>query len=200
MFDFHHLMKQALKEAKKGFAKGEVPVGAVLAGPDGKIVAKAHNLPISLNDPTAHAEILALRSSGTFCKNYRLKEATLVVTIEPCIMCMGAAINARISRLVFGAFDHKAGAAGSLYNLAADIRLNHRIEVISGIMERECRMMVQDFFHLRRGKINSSRRGTEVVVTGSTRNRFVSLKAGHVGSNPTLSANKIAMRFYNKKF
>ena len=187
--DLYHLMKQALKEAEKGFAKGEVPVGAVLAGPEGKIVAKAHNLPISLNDPTAHAEILALRSSGAFYKNYRLRDATLVVTIEPCIMCIGAALNARISRLVFGAFDHKAGAAGSLYNLATDARLNHRIKVISGIMEKECSMLVQDFFHLHREN-NRSRRGTEVVVTGSTRNRFVSLKAGHVGSNPTLSAKK----------
>ncbi len=154
--DFHHLMKKALREAERGFTKGEVPVGAVLAGPDGDIVAKAHNLPISLNDPTAHAEILALRSAGTFYRNYRLTGATLLVTIEPCLMCMGAAINARISRLVFGAFDPKSGAAGSLYDLAADNRLNHRIEVISGIMEKECRKLMQDFFHLRRGKIGVS--------------------------------------------
>ena len=145
-------MAQALMEAEKGLAMGEVPVGAVLTGPDRTIVAKAHNQPISLQDPTAHAEILALRAGGAFCKNYRIKDATLVVTIEPCLMCMGAALNARISRLVFGAFDPKSGAAGSLYNLAADNRLNHRMEVISGIMEKECRNLMQDFFHLRRGK------------------------------------------------
>ena len=186
--DLNNLMKEAIREAEKGFKKGEVPVGAVLADPDGEIVAKAHNQPITLNDPTAHAEILVLRRGGAFHKNYRINNATLIVTIEPCLMCMGAALNARISRLVFGAFDPKSGAAGSLYNLAADMRLNHRIEVISGIMEKECRKLIQDFFYLRRGKNNKFRRGTEVVVTGSTRNRFVPLKAGHVGSNPTLSA------------
>ena len=145
-------MRQAIKEAQKGLNSGEVPVGAVLTGPDGEIVAKAYNQPIFLNDPTAHAEILAMRAAGAFYNNYRLKDTTLVVTIEPCIMCMGAALNARISRLVFGAFDPKTGAAGSLYNLAADDCLNHRIEVVSGIMEKECGDLLQDFFQLRRGK------------------------------------------------
>ena len=188
--DFHQLMKQALREAEKGLVMGEVPVGAVLMGPEGDIVAKAHNHSISLQDPTAHAEVLVLRMGGAFYKNYRVKYTTLVVTIEPCLMCMGAALNARISRLIFGAFDPKSGAAGSLYNRASDNRLNHKIEVISGIMESECRKLIQEFFHLRRGKINKSGRGTEVVVTGSTRNRLVPLRAGHVGSNPTLSAMK----------
>ena len=150
--NFYPLMRQAIKEAQKGLARGEVPVGAVLAGPSGEIVAKAYNQPIFLNDPTAHAEILAMRAAGAFYNNYRLKDTTLVVTIEPCIMCMGAALNARISRLVFGAFDPKTGAAGSLYNFTVDDRLNHRIEVVSGIMEKECGEMLQDFFHLRRGK------------------------------------------------
>jgi len=150
--DFYPLMRQAIKEAQKGLDRGEVPVGAVLAGPSGEIVAKAHNQPIFLNDPTAHAEILAMRATGAFYNNYRFKDTTLVVTIEPCIMCMGAALNARISRLVFGAFDPKTGAAGSLYNLTADSRLNHRIEVVSGIMEKECGELLQNFFHLRRGK------------------------------------------------
>jgi tRNA(adenine34) deaminase len=187
-FNYELLMKEALKEAKKGREIGEVPIGAILAGPDGKILAKAHNRPVSRRDPTAHAEILALRSAGASIKNYRLKDTILVVTLEPCIMCMGAAINARISRLVFGAFDPKSGAACSLYNLAADSRLNHRIEVISGILEQECSDLLKDFFHTRRTENNLSRRGTEVVVTGSTRNRLVPLIAGHVGSNPTLSA------------
>jgi tRNA(adenine34) deaminase len=145
-------MKQALKEAEKGSSMGEVPVGAVLASPEGKIVAKSYNQPIALGDPTAHAEILAIRKAGVFFRNYRLNDTTLVVTLEPCLMCMGAAINARIARLVFGTIDPKAGAAVSLYNLAVDKRLNHRIEVVSGILEEECRSLIQDFFRLRREK------------------------------------------------
>jgi len=146
-------MKQALSEAEKGSSMGEVPVGAVLASPEGQIVAKAYNQPIALGDPTAHAEILAIRNAGLFFRNYRLNNTTLVVTLEPCLMCMGAAINARIARLVFGTVDPKAGAAVSLYNLAEDKRLNHRIEVISGIMEEECRSLIQDFFRVRREKV-----------------------------------------------
>ena len=150
--DLFHLMKQALSEAEKGSFMGEVPVGAVLASPEGQIVAKAYNQPIALGDPTAHAEILAIRKAGLFFRNYRLNDTTLVVTLEPCLMCMGAAINARIARLVFGTVDPKAGAAVSLYNLAEDKRLNHRIEVVSGIMEEECRSVIQDFFRVRRRK------------------------------------------------
>ncbi|MFH0844744.1 MAG: tRNA adenosine(34) deaminase TadA [Pseudomonadota bacterium] len=148
-------MKEALREAEKALAMGEVPVGAVLADPAGTIVARAHNRPITLNDPTAHAEIMALRAGGAYYGNYRLTETTLVVTIEPCLMCMGAAINARISRLVFGVLDPKAGAAGSLYDLGADNRLNHSIEVVPGVMEKECRKFIQDFFSIRREKKNT---------------------------------------------
>jgi len=151
--DLFHLMKQALSEAEKGSSMGEVPVGAVLASPEGQIVAKAYNQPIALGDPTAHAEILAIRKAGLFFRNYRLNNTTLVVTLEPCLMCMGAAINARIARLVFGTVDPKAGAAVSLYNLAEDKRLNHRIDVVSGIMEEECRSLIQDFFRVRREKV-----------------------------------------------
>lgn len=150
--DLYHLMRQALKEAEKGRALGEVPIGAVLAGPDGQIVARAHNQPITLQDPTAHAEILVIRRAGQILENYRLIDALLVVTIEPCLMCMGAAINARIGRLVFGATDPKGGGAGSLYDLAHDRRLNHRIEVVSGIMEQECRELMAGFFQLCRQK------------------------------------------------
>ena len=146
------LMEQALIEAKKGFDEGEVPIGALIARPDGEIISKAHNQPISLNDPTAHAEILALRRAGEALKNYRLNHITLVVTIEPCLMCIGAAIHSRISTLVFGAFDPKGGAAGSLYNPANDARLNHRIEVISGIREKECSDLLKDFFRSRRNR------------------------------------------------
>jgi tRNA(adenine34) deaminase len=150
--DLFHLMKQALSEAEKGYSKGEVPVGAVLARPEGQIVAKAHNQPRALNDPTAHAEILVMRKAGLFYRNYRLNNTILVVTLEPCLMCMGAAINARVAQLVFGACDLKAGAAISLYRLADDKRLNHRIEIISGIMEEECRALMQRFFRMRRKK------------------------------------------------
>lgn len=153
LYDLNDLMEQAFREAEKGFTKGEVPVGAILAGPDGNVVAKAHNQPIALKDPAAHAEILVLRAGGAFYRNYRITGATLVVTLEPCLMCMGAALNARISRLVFGAYDPKSGAAGSVYDLAADHRLNHRIEVIPGVMENECRKLIQHFFHVRREKI-----------------------------------------------
>ena len=146
------LMEQALIEAKRGFDEGEVPIGAIVANPDGDIIAKAHNQPISLNDPTAHAEILALRKAGEALKNYRLSEVTLIVTIEPCIMCIGAAIHSRVSTLVFGAFDLKGGAAGSLYNPANDTRLNHRIEIVSGIMEKECGDLLKDFFRSRRNR------------------------------------------------
>ena len=148
--DYELLMEQALIEAKKGFEEGEVPVGAVISGPDGDIITGAHNQPIGLNDPTAHAEILALRKAGELLNNYRLNDTTLVVTIEPCIMCIGAAIHSRISTLVFGAFDPKGGAAGSLYNPAEDSRLNHQIEIISGIREKECGDLLKDFFLSRR--------------------------------------------------
>jgi tRNA(adenine34) deaminase len=147
---FSSLMEQALIEAKKGLEKGEVPVGAIVAGSDGKIIARAHNQPIILNDPTAHAEILAIRQAGVWYNNYRLPGTTLIVTIEPCAMCMGAALHARISRLVFGAFDKKAGAACSIYNLANDARLNHKIDVISGVLEEECSNLLKEFFQSRR--------------------------------------------------
>jgi tRNA(adenine34) deaminase len=150
--DFSPFMKEALKEAAKGFDEGEVPVGAVIVDPAGAIVARAHNQPISLNDPCAHAEILALRQAGIFYKNYRIEGVTLVATIEPCLMCIGALLHARVSRLVFGAVDPKGGAAGSLYNVPEDLRLNHRIEVIPGVLEEECRKLLQDFFRMRREK------------------------------------------------
>jgi tRNA(adenine34) deaminase len=149
---FELLMDKALLEAKKGFGEGEVPVGAVVAGPDGNIIACAHNQPIGLNDPTAHAEILAMRKAGEALRNYRLNNLTLFVTIEPCLMCVGAAIHSRISTIVFGAYDLKGGAAGSLYNPAIDTRLNHRIKIISGVRGKECGDLLRDFFKSRRSQ------------------------------------------------
>jgi tRNA(adenine34) deaminase len=118
-FDPYDLMAQALEEARRGFSEGEVPVGAVLTSAEGGIISRAHNQPIGRRDPTAHAEILAIREAAAVYQNYRLKDTTLIVTVEPCIMCMGAALHARVARLVYGTMDPKAGAAGSLYNLAA---------------------------------------------------------------------------------
>ncbi len=138
-------MSAALQEARKALIKDEVPVGAVVVF-EGKIIAHAHNSPISRHDPTAHAEILALRKAAKSIKNYRLINAEIYVTIEPCIMCMGSIIHARIKRLVFGACDKKTGAAGSVFNLSSDKRLNHPVEVVSGIMEEECRSIIQEFF------------------------------------------------------
>jgi tRNA(adenine34) deaminase len=143
-------MELALAEAKKAGQKAEVPVGAVLVADDGEILAATHNLTISLTDPTAHAEILALREAAIKTQNYRLLNTTLYVTIEPCVMCMGAIVHARVSKLVFGATDPKWGGAGSLYNLANDNRLNHRVETIQGVCADECRTLMQDFFRFKR--------------------------------------------------
>ena len=147
--DLSHFMRDAVREAKKAWLAGEVPVGAILIDQSNKIVARAHNRCILDNDPTAHAEILAIRQGAKVCKNYRLNGMTLVATIEPCPMCMGAIINARLDTLVFGAFDEKSGAADSVYN-SDDGRLNHRLTVIPGVMEKECRQLMQGFFRERR--------------------------------------------------
>jgi tRNA(adenine34) deaminase len=150
MTDDHYYIGEALAQARLSLAAGEVPVGAVLVMEEGKMVAHAHNFPISLKDPTAHAEILALRQAAEILGNYRLPGTTLYVTIEPCLMCTGALIYARVQRLVFGAPDPKAGACVSLYRIPEDPRLNHRLEVTSGIREAECRELMQQFFQARR--------------------------------------------------
>ncbi len=146
--DFY--MSAALAAAREGLAAGEVPVGAVVVGEGGKILARAFNQPIALHDPTAHAEVLALRQAAALVGNYRLPGVSLYVTMEPCLMCVGALIAARVGRLVFGAADPKAGACVSLYRLPEDGRLNHRMEVTGGVREAECRELVQEFFRARR--------------------------------------------------
>jgi len=143
-------MRAALELARQGWKAGEVPVGAVLVDEVGEVLARACNRPIGLNDPTAHAEILVLRAGARLRGNYRLPGLSLYVTIEPCIMCLGAMIQARLRRLVFGAPDLKGGACVSLYRLPEDARLNHRLEVTGGVREAECRELVQEFFKARR--------------------------------------------------
>lgn len=143
-------MGEALDQAREALAAGEVPVGAVLVGEGGEVLARACNRPIGLSDPTAHAEVLALRCAAARLGNYRLPGTTVYVTIEPCVMCVGALIQARVARLVFGAPDPKGGACVSLYRLPADPRLNHRLEVTGGVREAECRELLQEFFKARR--------------------------------------------------
>ena len=145
-----YYMGLALEEARAGLTAGEVPVGAVLVGEGGEILARTFNRPIGLSDPTAHAEILAVRAGARLLGNYRWLGSSLYVTIEPCIMCLGALLHARLRRLVFGAPDPKGGACVSLYRLPEDARLNHRMEVTGGVREVECRELVQEFFRARR--------------------------------------------------
>ena len=142
-------MREALAEAERGRAAGEVPVGAVVVI-DGAIVGRAHNAPIALSDPTAHAEVLALRDAARRAGNYRLPGATLYVTLEPCAMCCGAAILARLARVVYGARDPKAGAVESLHRLLDDTRLNHRVSATGGVLATESAVLLRAFFDTRR--------------------------------------------------
>jgi tRNA(adenine34) deaminase len=145
-----YYMGEALAQAREGLAAGEVPVGAVLVDEAGEVLARAFNQPVALQDPTAHAEILALRRGARVLGNYRLPGVSLYVTIEPCIMCLGAVLQARLRRVVFGAPDPKGGACVSLYRLPEDSRFNHRLEVSGGVREAECRELLQEFFRARR--------------------------------------------------
>jgi tRNA(adenine34) deaminase len=142
-------MRQALVEAERGGEANEVPIGAVVVI-GGAIVGRAHNAPVALSDPTAHAEVLALREAARTAGNYRLPSATLYVTVEPCPMCCGAALNARIARVVYGAPDPKAGAVASLYRLLDDRRLNHRVETVGGVLADESATLLRGFFDRRR--------------------------------------------------
>ena len=143
-------LRAALAQAEEAQAAGEVPIGAVILGPDNAVIATGQNRVIRDHDPTAHAEIVALRGAGSALKNYRLEQCTLYVTLEPCSMCAGAMIHARIGRLVFGAFDPKAGAVGSVLTVLNHPQLNHQIEVRGGILADECGDRLRRFFQSRR--------------------------------------------------
>jgi tRNA(adenine34) deaminase len=142
-------MAEAIAEARRAGAEGEVPVGAVAVA-DGQIVGAGHNLPIGLADPTAHAEILAIRAAASALKTYRLTAVSIFVTLEPCVMCVGAMLNARVARVVYGTRDDKAGALGSVYDIGRDGMLNHRFEVVGRVMESECAELMREFFRARR--------------------------------------------------
>ena len=142
-------MRYALQLAQRAALQGEVPVGAVLVQDD-NILGEGWNQPISLNDPSAHAEMLAMRTAGQVAANYRLPNTTLYVTLEPCCMCAGAMIHARIARVVFGAYDPKTGAAGSLFSVLNDPRHNHQVQISGGVLAEECAELLRTFFRERR--------------------------------------------------
>jgi tRNA(adenine34) deaminase len=143
-------MRLAIAAARHAAANGEVPVGAVILDANGELLSEASNLTITNNDPTAHAEIIALREAGAKIGNYRLVGATVYSTIEPCAMCAGALVNARVARLVFGAHDERFGAVETHFQLCSSNLLNHRVEIASGVLADECRELMQSFFRSRR--------------------------------------------------
>jgi tRNA(adenine34) deaminase len=143
-------MRLALELARQGAIAGEVPVGAVVVDPDGLVVGRGHNTPIAAADPTAHAEVVAIRQAAAAVGTPRLDGCTLVVTLEPCTMCAGAIVLSRMGRLVFGAIDPKAGAVGSLWDAVRDRRLNHRPEVRSGVLAQQCGDLLREWFAARR--------------------------------------------------
>lgn len=140
------LMAEAITEARLALAHDDVPVGALVVDPGGTVIARRHNERELTGDPTAHAEVLALRDAAAAVGSWHLDDCTLVVTLEPCLMCGGAALNSRVGRIVYGAADMKAGACLSLYNICDDPRLNHRMELTPGVMANECSALLSDFF------------------------------------------------------
>ncbi len=144
-----YFMGQALREAELAFEEDEVPVGAVIVF-ENRIIGRAHNQREQLTDPTAHAEILALTQASAELESWRLNGTTMYVTLEPCPMCAGALVNARVDRLVFGCMDPKAGACGTLWNLVQSEKLNHQLQLVGGLMEEDCREILQRFFRMKR--------------------------------------------------
>lgn len=160
---YEEYMEMCLSEARAAWAEDEVPVGALVLDKNGVILSQAHNMTRTLTNPTAHAEILALEAASRRQGNFRLTGCTLFVTMEPCIMCAGAIIEARIEKLVFGCCDEKRGAFGSVIDINA-LPLNHKVTVSGGILEDKSALLLKQFF--------TARRGTEVAITGPTRNRL----------------------------
>ena len=149
--DYEPFMTMALDEARAAVEHGDVPIGAVMIDSDGAVVARNHNRREERSDPTAHAEMLVLSAVAQANEDWRLTGYTLIVTLEPCAMCAGAAINSRVDRIVYGAADLKAGAAWSLYNIPQDARLNHHCDLVAGVLESECSAILSNFFTGRRG-------------------------------------------------
>jgi len=146
MHSHEFYMKIALSEAFKAYKMGEVPVGAVVTSSRGEVLSKSHNATITRNDPSAHAEIIALQEAAKVLKNYRLNKTRIYVTIEPCIMCAGALLYARVEEVIFGVSDPKGGGIVTLYQLGNDARLNHQLKVTSGVLKAECGEIIQRFF------------------------------------------------------
>ncbi|HFI0271050.1 TPA: tRNA adenosine(34) deaminase TadA [Streptococcus suis] len=161
-----YFMRQALEEARKSLEKDEIPIGCVIVK-KGQIIGRGHNAREELNQAIMHAEVMAIQEANRVEGNWRLLETTLFVTIEPCVMCSGAIGLARIPRVIYGATNQKFGAAGSLYDILADVRLNHRVEVGKGILEEECAQMMQDFFRQRREKQKADKLATKSQVDQS---------------------------------
>jgi tRNA(adenine34) deaminase len=148
--DYKQLMQQAIEVAKESSNFDDVPVGALIVNEQGEVLATGQNLREKDNDPTAHAEIVAIKNAGSKISNWRLDDLTLVVTLEPCVMCAGAIAQSRLKRLVFGAFDEKAGAVGSIWDVIRDPRALNRPEVVSGVLADQCALLLKDFFNKRR--------------------------------------------------
>jgi tRNA(adenine34) deaminase len=155
-------MRQALDQARNAWALGEVPVGAIVVK-DGEIIATGFNQPIGTHDPTAHAEIMALRAAAAILGNYRLPGCELFVTLEPCAMCSGAMLHARLARVVYGASDPKTGACGSIVNLFEQNQLNHHTELVGGVMAQECGALLKEFFAERRAQQAVKTVGTDSI-------------------------------------
>ncbi|HFI0620306.1 TPA: tRNA adenosine(34) deaminase TadA [Streptococcus suis] len=161
-----YFMRQALEEARKSLEKDEIPIGCVIVK-DGQIIGRGHNAREELNQAIMHAEVMAIKEANQVEGNWRLLDTTLFVTIEPCVMCSGAIGLARIPQVVYGATNQKFGAAGSLYDILTDERLNHRVEVETGILEEDCAQMMQDFFRQRREKQKADKLATKSQVDQS---------------------------------